>query len=34
MSERISVLVVDDEPAARRRVRSLLRADPEFSVVG
>lgn len=34
MSERVSVLVVDDEPAARRRVRSLLRADPEFSVIG
>lgn len=34
MSEKIPVLVVDDEPAARRRVRSLLRADPDFSVIG
>ena len=34
MTRGIAVLVVDDEPAARRRVRSLLRADPEFSVVG
>lgn len=28
------VLVVDDEPAARRGVRQLLAAFPEFSVVG
>lgn len=34
MSQGIAVLVVDDEPAARRRVRSLLRADPDFSIVG
>lgn len=29
-----SVLVADDEPAARRGVRQLLTAYPEFSVVG
>src|SRR6185312_464071 len=34
MSQNIPVLVVDDEPAARRRVRSLLRADPDFAIVG
>jgi two-component system LytT family response regulator len=28
------VLIVDDEPAARRGVRQLLAAFPEFSVVG
>lgn len=31
---RWSVLVVDDEPAARRGVRQLLGAYPEFRVVG
>lgn len=30
----IRALIVDDEPLARRRVRSLLRADPEIQVVG
>jgi two-component system LytT family response regulator len=30
----ITVLVVDDEPAARRRLRSLIEADPDISVVG
>jgi len=27
-------LVVDDEPLARRRIQSLLKADPEVSVIG
>lgn len=31
---RWSVLVADDEPAARRGVRQLLAAFPEFSIVG
>jgi two-component system LytT family response regulator len=30
----ITTLVVDDEPAARRRLRSLIESDPEFRVVG
>jgi two-component system LytT family response regulator len=28
------VLIVDDEPAARRGVRQLLAAFPEFAVAG
>ena len=28
------VLIVDDEPAARRGVRQLLAAFPEFTVAG
>ncbi len=31
---RIRVLIVDDEPPARARVRRHLAADPEFEVVG
>ena len=31
---RWSVLVADDEPAARRGVRQLLAAFPDFAVVG
>ena len=31
---RWTVLVADDEPAARRGVRQLLAAFPEFTVVG
>lgn len=31
---RYSVLVVDDEPLARRRIRQLLSAAPDFDVVG
>jgi two-component system, LytTR family, response regulator len=30
----ISILIVDDEPAARRRLRSLIETDPEVKVVG
>jgi two-component system LytT family response regulator len=30
----ITSLVVDDEPAARRRLRSLISSDPEMKVVG
>jgi two-component system, LytTR family, response regulator len=30
----ITTLVVDDEPAARRRLRSLIATDPEVRVVG
>jgi two-component system, LytTR family, response regulator len=30
----ITSLVVDDEPAARRRLRSLISSDPEMRVVG
>jgi two-component system LytT family response regulator len=30
----ITTLIVDDEPAARNRVRSLLESDPEIEVVG
>jgi two-component system, LytTR family, response regulator len=34
MTRKISVLVADDEPAARRGVRQLLAAFPDFTVVG
>jgi two-component system LytT family response regulator len=34
MTRRITVLVADDEPAARRGVRQLLAAFPDFTVVG
>lgn len=34
MSEPLRVLVVDDEPLARQRIRSLLEAAPEVEVVG
>lgn len=34
MSPAIATFVVDDEPLARKRVMSLLRGDPEISVVG
>jgi two-component system, LytTR family, response regulator len=30
----ITTLVVDDEPAARRRLRSLIETDPEVKIVG
>jgi two-component system, LytTR family, response regulator len=30
----ITLLIVDDEPAARRRLRSLIETDPELKVVG
>ncbi|MEW5915285.1 MAG: LytTR family DNA-binding domain-containing protein [Gemmatimonadota bacterium] len=33
-SARYSVLVVDDEPLARQRIRQLLSAAPDFAVVG
>jgi len=32
--DRLRVLIVDDEPPARARVRRYLAADPEFEVVG
>ncbi len=34
MSERIKILLVDDEPAARRGVKLLLGREPEVDVVG
>ena len=34
MTRKITVLVADDEPAARRGVRQLLAAFPDFTVVG
>jgi two-component system LytT family response regulator len=34
MTQRWGVLVADDEPAARRGVRQLLAAFPQFAVVG
>jgi len=30
----ITAMIVDDEPAARRRLRSLIETDPEVSIVG
>ena len=30
----LRALIVDDEPVARRHIRTLLSADPEFEVVG
>ena len=33
-SSRIRVLIVDDEPPARRRIRHLLQSDPRFEVAG
>ena len=34
MAAEWSVLIADDEPAARRGVRQLLAAHPDFAVVG
>jgi two-component system, LytTR family, response regulator len=31
---KITALIVDDEPAARRRLRSLLETDPDVSIIG
>jgi two-component system LytT family response regulator len=31
---KISTLIVDDEPAARRRLRSLIETDPDVSIAG
>lgn len=31
---KIGALVVDDEPLARRRIRTLLRGEPDFEVLG
>jgi two-component system LytT family response regulator len=33
-SKPIQVLIVDDEPLARKRLRELLKADPEIVIVG
>ena len=33
-SPRIRVLIVDDEPPARRRIRYLLKSDPRIEIVG
>ncbi|MGH7676670.1 MAG: LytR/AlgR family response regulator transcription factor [Gemmatimonadales bacterium] len=32
--EPIRTLIVDDDAAARRRIRHLLQADPDMAVVG
>ncbi len=34
MSERLRVMIVDDEPLARQAIRLLLEGDPEVEVVG
>lgn len=34
MMEKIRALIVDDEPAGRRRVRKLLSADAEIEIIG
>ena len=34
MSERMRILVVDDEPVAREGVRQLLQAEPDVEIVG
>jgi two-component system LytT family response regulator len=34
MSEPITAVIADDEPLARRQLRSLLERDPQISVVG
>lgn len=34
MSEPISTVIADDEPLARRQLRSLLERDPQIAVVG
>ena len=34
MPDPLRVLIVDDEPLARRTVRRLLQADPEIEIVG
>ncbi len=34
LTSRIRVLIVDDEPLARKRIRRLLQADPEIDVAG
>ena len=34
MSEPISTVIADDEPLARRQLRSLLERDPQIVVVG
>lgn len=34
MSDRLRVMVVDDEPLARQAIRQLLGADPDVEVVG
>ena len=34
MAERIRALIVDDEPLARERIRTLLTGEPEIEVVG
>jgi len=31
---RIRVLIVDDEPLARRKIREILLEDPEIEVIG
>ncbi len=33
MKEKIRTLIIDDEPLARRRVRKLLSADPDFEII-
>ena len=34
MSEPIRTLIADDEPLARRQLRSLLERDPQIALVG
>src|SRR5215471_6781087 len=33
-SSKIRVLIVDDEPLARRKIRGLLKGDPDIEVIG
>ena len=32
--ERVRTLIVDDEPLARKRLRSLLADEPDIKVIG
>ena len=34
VASRISVLVVDDEPLAREKIRAMVRDDPEIEIIG
>ena len=34
MSNKLKALIVDDEPLARGRLRSLLKSEPEIELIG